>query len=72
MELDAAKLLIEFEHAIFKQLRDLGVVLHDDAGNRIKPGGPEEVRVLRLLARSCVHRVVPQGECQTPAVGSDS
>jgi len=62
--------LIALEYALGDRLRKLGVVLHDDAGNRIKPGGPEEIRVLRQLSRSCVQRLEPQEECQTPAVGS--
>lgn len=33
------------------QLRQLGIELHDDAGNRIRPGSPEEIRVVRALAR---------------------
>lgn len=69
---EAEKLVIEFEHTMFKQLRTFGVVLHDDAGNMIKPGSAEEIRVLRNIARNCVQIIVLKKDCQTPAVGSDS
>lgn len=65
------QLIIEFEHIIFRQLRTFGVVLHDDAGNMIKPGGPEEIRVLRNIARNCVQLVVLKDECQTVVRGSN-
>jgi hypothetical protein len=69
--IDSAKLLSEFTNTIRIQLRTFGVLLYDDAGNRIKPG-PEEDRVISNIARNCVQIVVTKPECQTKEVGSDS
>lgn len=70
--LDATKLLKQFEHTIYTQLRTLGVVLHDDAGNVMKPGSGEENRIVRNIARSCAQIVVLQADCQTSVAGSGS
>lgn len=62
----------EFEHIIYAQLRSLGVVFHDDAGNRIAPGSGEENRVVNVLAINLAHNVprftvavAEKGDCQT-------
>lgn len=68
--LDAAKLLNKFEHTIYTQLRTLGVVLHDDAGNMMKPGGGEEARVVRNIARNCAQIILLQEDCQTSGAPS--
>lgn len=47
-----------FEHTIYSQLRTLGVVLHDDACNLIKPGSGEEHRVVTNIARNIAQLVV--------------
>lgn len=70
--LDAAVLVKEFEHTIYTQLRSLGVVLYDDAGNQMKPGSGEENRIVRNIARSCAQNVVLKLECHTLMTGSDS
>ena len=58
----------EFENSILTQLRALGVVLYDDAGNRLHLG--QEYRVVGVIARHLVQLVVLRDRCQTPAVGS--
>ncbi len=69
---DAEELLKKFEHTIQSQLRTLGVEIFDDCGNRMKPGGSEEARVVRNIARNCVQIVVLQEDCQTSVAGSSS
>lgn len=62
----------EFEGTIYAQLRTLGVELYDDAGNRMKPGGPEEKRIVNNIARNIAQIVKSDRECQTDVEGSDS
>lgn len=50
----ADDIIRKFEHTIYVQLRALGIELHDDAGNRLKPGSGEENRVVRTIASSVV------------------
>lgn len=71
IEIDPDELIIQFEHTAFSQLRTLGVLLYDDAGNAIKPGTPEEIRILRNIARNCVQILVLKDECQTEVRGSN-
>jgi hypothetical protein len=54
----------KFEHTIYTQLRSLGVVLHDDACNLIKPGSGEEHRVVTNIARNIAQLVVCNREEQ--------
>ncbi len=58
------------EATICNDLRVMGIVLHDDAGNRIKPGSGEEARVIRVIARSILSGLVSVSGCQTPVAGS--
>lgn len=68
----AEELINTFENTITTQLRSLGVELFDDCGNRMKPGGADEQRVVSNIARNIVQIVVNEIECQTPVQGSDS
>lgn len=51
-----------FEHTIYTQLRTLGAELYDDAGNRMKPGGAEENRIVNNIARNIAQHVVTEYE----------
>lgn len=68
--IDAAKLLHELKDTITTQLRTQGVVLHDDAGNRIRPHSGEEKRIVSNIARNVMQLVVLKLECQSPEIGS--
>ena len=66
------EMIKSFEHTIYTQLRTLGVVLHDDVGERIKPGSGEEHRVVNNIARNIAKLVVSERDCQTPVAGSSA
>ena len=61
-----------FENTIYTQIRSLGVVFHDDVGERIRPGSNEEHRVVSNIARNIAQLVVSERECQTPVAGSST
>lgn len=71
MKQDEVNRMVEgFEQTIRTQLRSLGVVLHDDVGERIRPDSREEARIVTNIARNCVNLVVNERECQTTVPSS--
>jgi hypothetical protein len=47
-----------FTATITTQLRAFGVELWNDVGDRMRPGGPEEQRVVRNIARNVVQVLI--------------
>lgn len=53
-------------------LRTCGVELYNDVGNRMRPDGAEEHRIVSIIARTVAENVAAKYECQTIKLGSAS